>query len=129
MHARQVPFHGATAQTFLFAYLCCFSRQGFSVALANLKLTLYTRPALNSQRSACLCLLSAGIRSVHHHLPALSFYCLKKKKKGTKSKEGRHETDSIKENLMVAAAADVLAPSTQDVEADNSPSLRPAWST
>ena len=36
-------------------------------ALAILKLSLYTRLALNSQRSVCLCFPSAGIKGVCHH--------------------------------------------------------------
>jgi hypothetical protein len=35
------------------------------VFLAVLELTLWTRLASNSLRSACLCLLSAGIKGVH----------------------------------------------------------------
>ena len=35
--------------------------------LAILNLALYTRLTSNSQRSACFCLLSAGIKGVYHH--------------------------------------------------------------
>ena len=55
-------------------YIFGFLRQGFSVALkAVLELTLQTRLALNSQRSTCLCLLSAGIKGMHHHYPAFIY--------------------------------------------------------
>jgi hypothetical protein len=40
------------------------------VALAVLELTLKTRLASHSQRSACLCLLSDEIKGVHHCLLA-----------------------------------------------------------
>jgi hypothetical protein len=48
-------------------FLFCFVvlRQALSVVLAVLELTMLTRLALNSQRSACLCLLTVEI-SVHH---------------------------------------------------------------
>lgn len=39
----------------------------YYVALVDLELTVYNRLALNSQRPACLCLLSAGIKGVQHH--------------------------------------------------------------
>ena len=38
------------------------------VVLAVLELTLKTRLALNSQESTCPCLLSAGIKGIHHHI-------------------------------------------------------------
>ena len=44
--------------------LFCFSRQSLSVAVQEH--SLLTRLALNSQRSASLCLLSAGIKGVYH---------------------------------------------------------------
>jgi hypothetical protein len=37
------------------------------VALAVLELDLYTRLALNSERSTCLCLLSSEVKGVQHH--------------------------------------------------------------
>ena len=40
------------------------------IALGVLELTLWTRVALNSQRSTCLCLLSVVIKGVHHHTAA-----------------------------------------------------------
>ncbi|CAH7126810.1 Fcor [Phodopus roborovskii] len=42
---------------------------GFSVALEAV-LALYMRLALNSQKSTCLCLLSAGIKGMCHQCPA-----------------------------------------------------------
>jgi hypothetical protein len=49
-----------------------FFKTGFLyVAIAVLEFILWT---LNSQRSACLCLLSAGIKGVHHHCLAIYFY-------------------------------------------------------
>lgn len=45
------------------------------VALAVLKLALWTRLALNSPRSMCLCLVSAGIKGrPHHHLSSLHLF-------------------------------------------------------
>jgi hypothetical protein len=44
---------------FLTGFLC--------VALAVLDLSLKTGLTSNSQRSACLCLLSTGVKSMHHH--------------------------------------------------------------
>lgn len=45
------------------------------VALAVLKLALWTRLALNSPRSICLCLVSAGIKGrPHHHLSSLHLF-------------------------------------------------------
>jgi hypothetical protein len=38
--------------------------------MAVLELALQTRLHLNSQRSFCLCLLSAGIKGMHHHCQA-----------------------------------------------------------
>jgi len=40
------------------------------VTLDILELTLYTRLAPNSQRSACLCLSSDRIKGMHHHYAA-----------------------------------------------------------
>lgn len=37
------------------------------VVLVALELTLWTKLALNSQKSACLGLPSAGIKDMHHH--------------------------------------------------------------
>jgi hypothetical protein len=66
-----------------FSFLLLFSRQSFSVALAVPELTLWTRLTSNSQRSASLCLPSAGIKGVHHHhlawatlLSNIAFFCL-----------------------------------------------------
>ena len=56
------------AMLYLLLFLVYFLRQGFSVALeCVLELTLQTRLASNSQRSACLCLPSAGIKGMRHH--------------------------------------------------------------
>ncbi|GAB1284993.1 Peptidyl-prolyl cis-trans isomerase-like 3 [Apodemus speciosus] len=40
------------------------------VVLAVMELDLYTRLAINSERSLCLCFLSVGAEDVHHHHPA-----------------------------------------------------------
>ena len=48
---------------FFCIYLFQFFETGFPCVL---ELTLQTRLALNSQRSICLCLLSARIKGVHH---------------------------------------------------------------
>jgi hypothetical protein len=43
--------------------------------LAVQEFSLYTRLALNSQRSSCLCLLNAGTKDLNHHCLALfNFY-------------------------------------------------------
>jgi hypothetical protein len=58
---------------FLPLFLCKFylslslERGSHSIALAVPELTLWTRLVSDSQRSACLCLLSAGIKGVCHH--------------------------------------------------------------
>lgn len=47
---------------------CFFETEFLCVALEPvLELALKTRLALNSQRAACLCLLSARTKSMHHH--------------------------------------------------------------
>ena len=43
-------------------FVCVFETEFLCVTLAFLELTVYIRLALN-----CLCLPSAGIKSVHHH--------------------------------------------------------------
>ena len=53
--------------------LFLFFETGFlCVALAVLKLTLCRPGWPLTQKSACLCLPSAGIKGVHHHRPASS---------------------------------------------------------
>ena len=52
--------------SFYFKLFFCFLRQGFSVALESSWNSLYRPVGLNSQRSACLCLLNAGIEGIHH---------------------------------------------------------------
>ena len=53
-----------------FLFLILFFKTRFlSVQLWDLALALQTRLALNSQRSTCLCLLSARIKGVRHHRP------------------------------------------------------------
>ncbi|EGV94160.1 hypothetical protein I79_005740 [Cricetulus griseus] len=51
-------------------FLSFFPETGILCVIV-LELTLYTKLVFNSLRSACLCLLSAGIKSVHYHCPAL----------------------------------------------------------
>jgi hypothetical protein len=46
----------------------CFEAGSHLVALASLELTIETRLVLSSQRSACFCALSAGIKSICHHV-------------------------------------------------------------
>ena len=51
-----------------FVFCFFFLRQGFSVgSLALLEFALLKRLASNSQRSTCVCLLSAGVRDVLRH--------------------------------------------------------------
>jgi hypothetical protein len=64
---------------FLFFVLFCFLfLTGFlCIALAVLELTLYCRPGWpRTQKSACLCLPSAGLKGVcrRHHQPALFLF-------------------------------------------------------
>jgi hypothetical protein len=51
-------------------FVCCGSQD--KVSLCNIPgypgLATYTKLALNSWRSSCLCLLSAGIKGVHHYI-------------------------------------------------------------
>jgi hypothetical protein len=56
----------------LFVYLfVCFLRQGFSV-YRWLSWNSLCRPGWpRTQKSTCLCLLSAGIKGVCHHVPAI----------------------------------------------------------
>ena len=54
---------------------CSFQTRFLCVAMAGLELALQPRVALNSQRSPCVSLLSAGIKGVHHHHhPAFLYY-------------------------------------------------------
>ena len=46
------------------AFLLFFETESHYVALAVLELTMLTRLACNSQRSACFCLPSAGVKAV-----------------------------------------------------------------
>jgi hypothetical protein len=56
----------------LFFFLFSFSRQGFSVK-HWLSWNSVCRPGWpQTQKSACLCLLSAGIKGVCHHCPSLN---------------------------------------------------------
>ena len=52
---------------FCFRFGLIFWDRFLYIALTVLKLALWIRLASNLQRSTCLCLLSAGIKSVHHH--------------------------------------------------------------
>ena len=60
----------AMSVLFFLFYFWFFKAEFLCVVLAVLELALYTRLALNSQRSICLCLLSARIKGVCHHCPA-----------------------------------------------------------
>ena len=61
------------------AFLCVvFSRQCLSMVLAVLELTLQSKLDLNSERSACLCLPSAGTNGVCHHHLARQLFLLEK---------------------------------------------------
>lgn len=63
---------------FCFILLACFEIESHYVMLTVLELTMQTRVALNLQRFACLCLLSAGNKGMCHHHPAscCKFICL-----------------------------------------------------
>jgi hypothetical protein len=51
-----------------------FFEAGFlSVSLAVLEFVLYTRLTSNSQRPACPCLLTAGIKGLHHNCGSFCF--------------------------------------------------------
>ena len=61
------------AQLLLFLFVCLFLSQGFSVqqSPACPGFPLSFRLALNSQRSACFCFLSARIKGTHHQTQPL----------------------------------------------------------
>jgi hypothetical protein len=54
-------------------FVCCFSRQGFSVYLWLSWNSLCRTGWHRTQKTACLCLPSAGIKGVGHHCPATHF--------------------------------------------------------
>ena len=60
-----------TGNSHLLYFFLLFSKARFLcvTTLVVLELALQTRLVLNSQRTACLCLLSAGIKGVHHYRP------------------------------------------------------------
>jgi hypothetical protein len=61
---------------FVCLFVCLFSRQGFSVQ-PWLSWNSLGRPGWpQTQKSACLCLPSAGIKGVRHHCPAKIFLSL-----------------------------------------------------
>ena len=69
-----VNLHQCVNQFFLLLlFFFCFEAWFLRVTLVVLELILQTRLASNSQRSAWLCLLSAGIKGVRHHRPASCF--------------------------------------------------------
>jgi hypothetical protein len=74
-------FGGAGVGRLFWFDFCFFGTRLLCVALAVLELALQSRLASNSQRSSCLCLLSARIKGVHHHHLAFkwvlkrSYYC------------------------------------------------------
>jgi hypothetical protein len=74
----EVPFKIVCLFTYLFTYLFIywfFLRQGFSV-YPWLSWNSLCRPGWpQTQKSACLCLPSAGIKGVCHHAPH-GFFCL-----------------------------------------------------
>lgn len=51
----------------LLLYWFYFETGSFYIFLVVQELTVWTRLALNSQRSSCLCLLKAGIKTMCHH--------------------------------------------------------------
>ena len=55
----------------LFVCFCCYSSQGFSVALEPvIELALVDQAGLELTEICCLCLPNAGIKGVrHHYLP------------------------------------------------------------
>ena len=61
----QIPYNYGEPRFLHFLFV--LKTRFFCVALAALELTMYTRLASNLQSSACLCLLSAGTKGMHHH--------------------------------------------------------------
>lgn len=51
---------------FFFPFLLLFGIEFYYLALAGLELTVEIKVAATLQRSACLCLPSAGLKCVHH---------------------------------------------------------------
>jgi hypothetical protein len=66
-----------TVLSILFVLFCfvlfCFETGSLCIALVILEITLKTKLVSNWQRSACLCLLSAGTKGVCHHIQLLLF--------------------------------------------------------
>lgn len=61
-------------------FVCLFETGSHFVALAGLELTVCMKLTLNSRDiPACLCLLGAKIKGVHHHPQILFFFFLVKK--------------------------------------------------
>lgn len=46
---------------------CCFETRSHYVALTGLKFPLYTKLAVHSRKSSCLCLQNAGTKGMCHH--------------------------------------------------------------
>ena len=68
------PRNGTYSLLFFLFLLLVFPRQGFSVKLWLSRNSLCRPGWPGTQRSACLCLPSAGIKSVRHHYPAKSWH-------------------------------------------------------
>ncbi|EDL31027.1 mCG144799, partial [Mus musculus] len=68
-HFSSKPPHDHCLFSYLFIYLFIylFETGSYCIALAHLKLIMYTTLASNSQRSICLCLPSDRIKGVYHH--------------------------------------------------------------
>jgi hypothetical protein len=58
-----------------FFFVFCFQRQGFSVYPWLSWNSLCRSGCPQTQKSACLCLLSAGIKGVHHHALLFLSFC------------------------------------------------------
>jgi hypothetical protein len=69
---------------FVFCFVLGFFEIGFlCIALAVLSWNSLCRPGWpRTQKSACLCLPSAGIKGVCHHLPAISLFLITVSLKG-----------------------------------------------
>lgn len=76
-------------QKILFIY---FGSGSYHLILVGLDLTVWTRPALNSQRPTCLCLPGAGTESRPHHTRLNTFISLK-----VRQKRKMDKTDAAKQ--------------------------------
>jgi uncharacterized metal-binding protein len=72
-----------------------------NVVLVTLELAMYTSLALSSQRSSCLCLLSAGIKVCAITSSLGSSFIKKKKKKEKETKKRKEKKKRLRGTKMI----------------------------